>query len=110
MPLAFLAAASPVPLLVCVAFLSGVGLALGNSVWESTVQRHVPAESLSRVASYDWFGSLAFFPLGLAIWGPLAGEIGVTTALWLAFGLFAAAVATLLALPDTRRLRSPERR
>jgi hypothetical protein len=76
------------------------------SVWESTLQRHVPAESLSRVSSYDWFGSLAFYPLGLAIWGPVAGVIGISTSLWIAFGLLAAGVATLLALPETRRLRA----
>jgi MFS family permease len=106
LPLAFLAAAAPVPLLVFAAFLSGAGMMLGNSVWESTLQRHVPPESLSRVASYDWFGSLAFYPLGLALWGPLAAEIGIETALWIAFGLFMAALAAQLALPDIRRLRS----
>jgi MFS family permease len=105
-PLAALAAAAPAPLLVCAAFLSGAGMMLGNSVWESTLQRHVPAESLSRVASYDWFGSLAFRPLGLALWGPLAGVMGISSALWLAFGLFIAGVAALLALPDTRRLQA----
>jgi predicted MFS family arabinose efflux permease len=105
LPLAFLAAGAPVALLACAAFVSGIGLMLGMSVWESTLQRHVPAESLSRVASYDWFGSLAFAPLGLALWGPLAGAIGITTALWLAFWLLAATVVSLLALPDTRRLR-----
>ena len=50
---------------------------LGNSVWESTLMRHVPHESLSRVSAYDWFGSLAFQPLGLAIWGPIAAIIGI---------------------------------
>jgi MFS family permease len=104
LPLAFLAAGTPVALLACGAFLSGVGLMLGMSVWESTLQRHVPAESLSRVASYDWFGSFAFYPLGLAIWGPVAGLIGISTSLWLAFGVFIACVLALLAIPDTRRL------
>ena len=46
--------------------------------------RHVPDESLSRVSAYDWFGSLAFQPLGLAIWGPIAELIGISPALWLA--------------------------
>ena len=32
--------------------------------------------ALSRVSAYDWFGSLAFQPLGLAIAGPLAAGIG----------------------------------
>jgi MFS family permease len=104
LPLAFLAAAAPVPLLACAAFLSGIGLMLGLSVWESTLQRHIPADSLSRVSSYDWFGSMAFYPLGLAIWGPVATAIGIETALWLAFALFAVAVLSLLAIPDIRRL------
>jgi MFS family permease len=106
LPMAFLAAGVPTALLACAAFLSGAGLMLGNSVWESTLQRHVPAESLSRVAAYDWFGSLAFYPLGLAIWGPLAAAIGVSTALWVAFGLFIALICVQLAVPDTRRLRA----
>jgi MFS family permease len=112
LPLAFLAAATPVPLLSCGAFLSGLGMALGMSVWESTLQRHIPSESLSRVSSYDWFGSYAFHPLGLALWGPLAAWIGITSALWLAFGLFVVLVLALMALPDTRRLEaapSPQR-
>jgi predicted MFS family arabinose efflux permease len=106
LPLAFLAASVPVPLLALATFLSGAGMMLGTSVWEAPLQRHVPAESLSRVSSYDWFGSLAFYPLGLAIWGPVAGAIGIATALWLAFALFAAMILAQLALPDTRRLRA----
>jgi MFS family permease len=106
LPLAFLAAGAPTALLAFGAFLSGAGMMLGTSVWESTLQRRVPAESLSRVSSYDWFGSLAFYPLGLAIWGPVAGAIGVSTAVWLAFGLFVALIAALLSVPDTRRLRA----
>ncbi|MGH2823981.1 MAG: MFS transporter, partial [Thermoleophilaceae bacterium] len=104
LPVAFLAAGTPVALLACGAFLSGVGLMMGMSVWESTLQRLIPAGSLSRVSSYDWFGSYAFYPLGLAIWGPVAAAIGTTTALWLAFALLLASIAALLALPDTRRL------
>ncbi len=45
----------------------------GNTVWESALQRHIRPEALSRVSAYDWFGSLAFAPLGLAIWGPRRG-------------------------------------
>ena len=79
---------------------------LGNSVWQSTLQRHIPGDSLARVSSYDWFGSFAFYPLGLAIWGPVAGAIGIATALWIAFALFMASIATQLALPDTRELET----
>src|SRR5262249_11718122 len=104
LPLGFLAATSVVPLLIAAALLSGVGLMLGMSVWESTLQRQVPAESLSRVSSYDWFGSFVFYPVGLAIWGPVSAAIGIHPSLWLAFGLFIASILTLLAVPAVRRL------
>lgn len=104
LPLGFLAATSMVVLLVLAALLSGVGLMLGMSVWESTLQRHVPAGSLSRVSSYDWFGSFVFYPVGLAIWGPLSAAIGIHTSLWIAFGLFIVSILALLAVPAVRRL------
>ncbi len=76
----------------------------GNSIWESTLQRHVPAASLSRVSSYDWLGSMAFFPLGLIVWGPVAEAIGISAALWSAFGLFAIGLMVVGLVPEVRRL------
>jgi len=107
LPLAFLAAAAPAALIAFAAFLSGIGLMLGMSVWQSTLQRYIPAGSLSRVSAYDWFGSFALYPLGLAAWGSIAGAIGIHTALWLAFGLFALSAAAILAVPDVRQFRAP---
>jgi MFS family permease len=104
LPLAFLAAAPPVAVIACGAALAGIGTALAISVWESTLQRHVPGASLSRISSYDWFGSLAFYPLGLAIWGPIAAAIGTTPSLWLSFGLALLSTIALLSVPDIRRL------
>jgi MFS family permease len=104
LPLAFLAAPTPVALLAVGAFVSGLGVTTGESVWESTLQRHIPDESLSRVSSYDWFGSFAFYPLGLVLWGPLAGAVGLGASLWLAFAFFVAAIAAVLCVPDVWRL------
>ena len=104
MPLAFLAATEVVAVLAVGAFLAGVGMMLGESVWESTLQRHVPGETLSRVSSYDWFGSMAFTPIGLALWGPIAAVVGISTSLWIAFGLMGASVCALLAVPAIRQL------
>jgi predicted MFS family arabinose efflux permease len=104
LPLAFLAATSVVPVIAFGALLSGVGLMIGMSVWESTLQRHIPAEALSRVSSYDWFASFAFYPVGLAIWGPISAAIGLHTSLWLAFVLFMVSLAALLTVPDVRLL------
>lgn len=105
-PLALLAVQAPLIVLAAVALLSGASLMFGNTLWESTLQRHIPADSLSRVSAYDWFGSLAFYPLGLAVWGPIANGLGVETALWLAFALWTAVVLALLAVPDVRRMES----
>ena len=106
LPLGALAAGVGVGVLAAAALLAGLSLMLGNSVWESTLQRHIPTASLSRVAAYDWFGSLAFQPVGLLLWGPVAAAIGLEPALWAAFGLFLAVNVALLSLPDTWRLRA----
>ncbi len=103
-PLAALAATRLVPVIAVGALLAGLGLMLGNTLWETTLQRHVPSESLSRVSSYDWFGSLALDPIGLAIWGPIAGVIGINASLWAACGLLLASGLALLAVPEIRRL------
>jgi MFS family permease len=103
-PLAFLAGGAHTAVLACGAFLAGAGTMIGASVWDSTLQRQVPGDSLSRVSSYDWFGSLAFYPVGMALWGPLAALIGVSSALWVAFALVIALVAALLCVTETRRL------
>jgi MFS family permease len=104
-PVAALAAGAPVPLIAAGALLGGGAMMLGNSVWESLVQRNVPIGSLSRVSAYDWLGSMAGHPLGLAIWGPIAALVGIHTALWLAAALMAASTAALLALPEARNIR-----
>jgi predicted MFS family arabinose efflux permease len=105
-PLALLAAGAPGLVLALGALASGAAMMLGNTVWESTLQRHIPLESLSRVSAYDWFGSLAFRPLGLAIWGPVSAAVGISTSLWSAFACFVLMSAALLAVPDIRRLRA----
>jgi MFS family permease len=104
LPLALLAGGAPVALLALAAFASGVGESVGMAVWNSTLQRQIPPESLGRVVSYDYFGSLLFMPIGMALWGPIAAAIGLGAALWLAFGLMLLIIAVMFALPDTRRL------
>jgi hypothetical protein len=61
------------------------------------------------VSSYDWFGSLAFAPLGYVLWGPVSAAIGIDAALWLAFALWVAVMGSLLAVPDIRRLTNDSR-
>jgi predicted MFS family arabinose efflux permease len=103
LPLAALALGGPAILIAAGALRAGLAMMLGNTIWESTLQRHVPRESLSRVSAYDWFGSFALAPAGLAIWGPAAALIGIGPALWVAAVLLLVSGAALLAVPEIRR-------
>ena len=57
--------------LMCV--LRGLCIGFGVAVWETMLQELVPEQLLARVVSLDFFGSFGLMPVGLAIWGALAG-------------------------------------
>jgi hypothetical protein len=77
---------------------------LGISLYESTFQRRIPADVLSRVSAYDWFGSLAFSPIGYAIWGPIAVAIGIAPALWIAAAVMLVSILAPLAVREVRTM------
>jgi MFS family permease len=105
-PTALLALRAPAYLVACGALFAGVGNMVFNSLWETSLQRHVAPAALSRVSAYDWFGSLAFQPLGLAIAGPLAAGIGTGETLWLATAGTIVIAGILVATPSVRAVTS----
>ena len=56
--------------------LDGVAVGVFVAVWETTLQREIPSQVLSRVSAWDWMGSLAGMPLGFALTGPPLAVIG----------------------------------
>ncbi|WP_424184744.1 MFS transporter [Actinokineospora sp. G85] len=74
-----------VPALLAVAFdwpvaaqagtlaVAGLGMALGDTLWYTTMQQRVPEDSLSRVSSFDWLGSVVLRPAGYALGAAFAG-------------------------------------
>ncbi|MFF9912116.1 MFS transporter [Streptomyces sp. NPDC013457] len=77
LPLLLLAVPAPAPVTIAAYGLAQTGLGFLTPVWETAVQRAVPAHALARVKSYDWLLSLAAMPLGYALapvaasaWGP----------------------------------------
>jgi predicted MFS family arabinose efflux permease len=104
LPTALLALRAPALVVAAGALFAGVGNMIFNALWETALQRHVPASSLSRVSAYDWFGSMAFAPIGLAIAGPLAAAIGTSTTLWIATAGSLAVALLAVATPSVRRL------
>jgi len=67
----------PVPVLVAIGVVSGIGIAIHLALWFTVFQRNVPEAALSRVSSYDALGSFVLVPLGAAIAGPIASAVGV---------------------------------
>jgi MFS family permease len=104
-PIILLALKLPWEVLVLASLVTGFGNMLFNTLWETTLQQHIPPVSLSRVSAYDWFGSLLCQPLGLALAGVLAAGIGVSRTLWIAAAIDLVAVAAMLAAPSVRHLQ-----
>lgn len=92
--LAALAVEPTLALVIFALVLTGVGEAIFDILWTTSLQRDVPDRLLSRVVSLDFLGSLALLPLGLAFTGPAVGAFGREAVL-----LFGAALAVVLLVP-----------
>ena len=105
-PQLLLGLSSPLWLVVVSAFFMGIGFDLFGVLWMTTMQREVPAESLSRVASYDALGSLMLGPIGLLLAGPATVHFGVHASLVGAGVISVATTVFALCFPEVRRLRA----
>ncbi len=104
LPVAFLALEVPVWALYAAMVAIGVEWGLYDPFWMTCMQRVVPRDMISRVAAYDWFCVLAFYPAGLALAGPLADAVGRSAVLW---GAAAVAVAVSVFQVLWRDVRAP---
>ncbi len=105
-PLLVLAYRAPVPVIAIGAFLGGAAFAVFDTQWQTTMQREIPAEVLSRVSAYDWFGSLIFLPLGYAIVGPIASVLGIHAMFIIASASLIVGIAVILLIPSVRQIRA----
>lgn len=108
-PLALPSAALAVPVgatvLCAVMFATGVMLEVFGVSWMTALHQEIPEDKLSRVAAYDWFGSVALVPLATALAGPAETVFGRTSALWGCATLIVVVTAAVLCVPDVRNLR-----
>ena len=102
------ALAVPLPLfaIAAVGFVVGMGFALGENLYVTAFQRNIPEHALSRISSYDWFGSVALNPIGYALIGPVAAAIGVTETLVIAGILNVLTCFLVVLVPSVRAIRS----
>lgn len=89
-------------------FIGAVAMGLAQDVfyvmWSTVVQQNVPEDKLSRVNSYDTFGSFIIGPLGMLVAGPLALTFGVSTTILWTSALSLVAIVGALLVPSVRRL------
>lgn len=69
------------PLAVVAAVWRGFWIGLGIASWTTLVTELVPEHLLSRVFSFDFFGSLGLTPVGFALAGAVAAVVAPTTVL-----------------------------
>ncbi|CAB4332729.1 unannotated protein [freshwater metagenome] len=94
-----------IPLIMVSAFFAGIALDFFMVLWQTAMQSNIPRESLSRVTSYDAFGSLALAPFGLIVAGPITERFGSETTLIAMSALFVVVLAAMLAVPGVRHLQ-----
>ncbi len=89
---------------VAAAFVVGVAIDILVVMWDTTMQREIPQDALSRVSSYDALGTLMLGPVGLLLAGPSVGLIGADKALLISAGVTCLASAAALCSPGVRNL------
>ena len=100
----------PVLAIAALEAVTGVAVSLAFTLWETSLQQHIPSRALSRVSSYDFTASAGLMPIGLALAGPLADGIGLHAALRLMSLVGVASALACLAVPSVRGLARPEQR
>ena len=78
-PLVVFGVSSQVWVMVVAGFVMGVLFQGAMVIWGTLLQRRVPPEMLGRVSSLDFFVSLAFMPVSMALAGPVSELVGLRT-------------------------------
>lgn len=112
LPFALPSAALAVPLsapgLCAVMFVAGASVEVFGVSWMTALHQEIPEDKLSRVAAYDWMGSIAMVPLATALAGPAESAFGRSAALWGSAALILLLTLAVLCVPDVRQLRRRE--
>lgn len=83
--------------------LAGICVTGCFTLWETTLQEHIPERALSRVSSYDYLTSAGVIPLGNVLTGAVSAAIGVHPAL---FAMSAVGLVVALGIASVPSVRS----
>ncbi|MFB9622229.1 MFS transporter [Nonomuraea helvata] len=107
LPYVLLGLDAPLWAIVIGAFVLGVCFDVFGVLWQTTMQREIPGESLSRVSAYDMLGSLMFGPIGLVLAGRAAEWFGTEESLLGCAVIVVLSTLAALLSPGVRNLKAP---
>ncbi|HEY6760311.1 MAG TPA: MFS transporter [Baekduia sp.] len=67
----------PIAAIAAVEFGAAIGVSAFFTLWETSLQEHVPEDKLSRVSSYDYAASAGMMPVGMIVAGPVSDAVGI---------------------------------
>jgi Transmembrane secretion effector len=83
-PLAVFGFSTPLWPKLAAGLVMGAAFSAAAVIWGTLLQRRVPPALLGRISSLDFFVSLSFMPLSMALAGPVSELIGLTATFLLA--------------------------
>jgi MFS family permease len=98
----------PIAAIAALEAVTGVAVSIAFTLWELSLQQHIPSRALSRVSSYDFTASVGLMPIGLALAGPIAAAVGLHATLRLMSVIGMASALACLAVLAVGELPSPE--
>ncbi|MGN6301963.1 MAG: MFS transporter [Angustibacter sp.] len=101
----FVGVGLPLAAIAALIALSGASISVLFVIWDTTLARQVPRTALSRVSSFDYFGSTVGMPVGFALVGPASELWGLAPTMVGASVIGVAWALGTAALPSVRRLR-----
>jgi MFS family permease len=94
----------PILAIAAVEFFSAIGVSAFFTLWETSLQEHIPERSISRVSSYDYVASAGMMPLGAIVAGPVSEALGIHQTLAGMSIIGALSALALLSVPSIRNL------
>jgi predicted MFS family arabinose efflux permease len=94
----------PIGAIAAIEFVAAIGVSCFFTLWETTLQEHVPEHALSRVSSYDYLASAGMMPVGALLAGPVSDAVGIHETLAIMSAIGAATALAILASPTVRSL------
>lgn len=97
----------PVAAIAALEAVTAVCVTAYFTLWETSIQEHIPARSVSRVGSYDLFVATGLLPLGTVVAGPVSEAVGLQETL---IGMSVVGVlvaACVFSVPSVRQLARP---